>query len=273
MNSKLLECRVLHHRRRPKEHRFTNRIFFLALDLSEADALARRLWLFSRNRRNLYAFHDRDFLPAAGSPSSPEIPLLARARQELRRQGIETGETLRVVLVAIPRIAGYLFNPVSFYFCYDEDRPLCALAEVTNTFREVKTFPVPVGPKGDRFEARLPKEFYVSPFSESNGEFVFLLRFDGERLVVRIDEYEAGKLTVHSVVVGESRALTDRRLAWFAIKYPLLGLQVMARIHTQALRLYLKGLPWWRKGDQAHSQRNFTPPPVAIEPVPAGKKT
>jgi uncharacterized protein len=267
MNSTLLECRLLHHRMRPKHHRFTNRIFFFALDLAELDGLARRLILFSRNRRNLYSFREDDFLPQVGPPKTS---LLARVRQELARHGIAAGETLQVTLVTIPRIAGYLFNPVSFYFCYEGNRPLCALAEVTNTFREVKTFVVPASSRKHRFEARLPKEFYVSPFSECDGEFAFALRWNGDRLVARIDEYEAGVLTLHSVVLGEKRVLNNLQLFWFTLKYPLLGLQVMGRIHTQALRLYLKRLPWWRKAAQSDLQRNFHRP-GDIRPANAGE--
>lgn len=260
MNSSLLECRLLHRRLAPREHRFTNRIFFFALDLAELDALSRHLTLFSRNTRNLYAFRDRDFLiSGAGSESHPIASLLENLCQRLRAEGIDPGPGLRVVLVAIPRIAGYLFNPVCFYFCYDGKRPLYAFAEVTNTFREVKLFPVPPNGEGKLFTARVSKEFYVSPFSECDGEFSFKLRYDGERLVGRIDEYEKGKLVVHTVVVGQRRPLTDFNLAWFAVKYPFLGVQVMARIHTQALRLYLKGLPWRRKREQAAMQRNFYP--------------
>ncbi len=269
MNSALLECRLLHHRIRPREHRFTNRIFFLALDLAEVDTVSRRLSLFSKNARNLYAFLDRDFLPAEGA----ELPLLEKVRGYLRRENMEAGTDLRVVLIAIPRVAGYLFNPVSFYFCYNGIRPLCALAEVTNTFREVKTYTIRPAHETDKFEANLPKDFYVSPFTECDGRFVFSLRYNGSQLVARIDEFERGELVVHTVVVGEERALTDRNLAWFAVKYPFLGLQVMARIHTQALRLYLKRLPWWRKSDQAQLQKNFyQPAPTNRRASPEGIK-
>lgn len=260
MNSRLLECRLLHRRLSPRVHRFENRIFFFALDLSELDATAQSLALFSRNRLNLYSFRDGDFLMGVSAADLPAPTLMDKVRRHLENLKIETGPDLRVVLVAIPRIVGYLFNPVVFYFCYNGDRPLCAVAEVTNTFREVKTYLVPLAADGKHFEVRLPKEFYVSPFTECDGEFSFLLRFEDGRLLARIDEYEHGKLVLHSVVVGQNRPLSDRNLAWFAVKYPLLGMQVMTRIHTQALRLYLKRVPWWRKADQAGLQTNFHRP-------------
>jgi DUF1365 family protein len=270
VNSALLECHVLHHRVRPREHRFANQIFFLALDLSELDTVSKRLSFFSCNRRNLYSFRDTDFLIGSAQAAPPGASLLDKVRVHLQAQQVEVGKSLRVVLVAIPRIVGYLFNPVCFYFCHDGDRPLGAVAEVTNTFREVKTFWIPPAADGIRFKARLPKEFYVSPFTECDGEFAFSLRYENRQLSARIDEYEGGKMVVHTVVAGQTRALTDRNLAFYAVKYPLLGMQVMARIHTQALRLYWKRVPWWRKKDQAALQKNFYRPGVVDSPAGTG---
>lgn len=269
MNSSLFECRLLHHRFHPRTHRFNNRVFFFALDLAELDSTGRRLRLFSHNRRNLYALWNRDFFPApntndSGGNQAEHLTLLEKVRLYLNQQKVATGPDLRVLLVTIPRIAGYLFNPVSFYFCHDGDQPLCAVAEVTNTFREVKKFILKPGAAGTagagRFSGRMPKEFYVSPFADSGGEFSFSMRCSDGQLNVTIDEYEEGRLMLHSVVSGQGRPLNDRTLAWFALKYPMLGLQVMTRIHTQAFRLYLKRFPWWRKTDQLSRQKNYYQP-------------
>lgn len=268
MNSHLLECDLLHHRFSPRVHRFANRVFFLAVDLDELEPLARRLRLFSRHRPNLYALRDADYLPSAdhldrpGSTGSSRPSLRDRAHAFARKHGVTIDPQVRVMLVTIPRIAGYHFNPVSFYFLFRGAEPLCAIAEVTNTFREVKPYflaPDTIRPNGS-FRLRIPKHFYVSPFTDSGGEFDFTLRLRDGRLAVRIDEYEGGQRVLHSVLTGRPRPFTDRMLAWFAVKYPLLSLQVMARIHTQALRLYWKRIPWYRKSDQSDLQRGFHPP-------------
>ena len=266
MNSALYECHLLHHRLHPREHRFTNRIFFFALDLDELDALSRRLRLFSRNRPNFYQFRDADHLPSEEeSAESPAPSLKEKVNRYLRHKGVAV-EAARVVLVTIPRVAGYLFNPVSIYYCYDADgEALCAIAEVTNTFREVKPYLLaPESKDHARFRLRVPKLFYVSPFSPLTAAFDFHLRLPDERLVVRINEYEGDRLLLHSVLAGRRRPLTDATLAGFALKYPLLSLTVMARIHLQALHLYLKKVPYFRKAADPSRQTALWRPHSSI---------
>ncbi len=264
MNSALYECRLLHRRVAPREHSFRNRLFFFRIDLDEVSEMARSLFLFSRNRRNLYEFRDDDYFPgAAGSPpSDPGGPSLkSRVTDYLQGHGLAATQS-RVVLVTVPRICGYHFNPVSFYYCYDADgSPLCAIAEVTNTFREVKQYLLPpsaLGAKGFRF--RLPKFFYVSPFARADGEFDFFLGLPDEKLVCRIDEYESGELLLHSFVSGARRPLGDAALLWFALRYPALGLQTMFRIHQKALKLYLMRVPYFRKAEHPEHQKDFHDP-------------
>ena len=190
MNSCLYECSVLHARFSPRQHRFVYRIFLFAIDLDELTELHRRLPLFSVARRNLYSFRDRDYLPtteplhnaptgSAGGPpaiSPTESPPLATpenlksrvlAHLSTHTPGLDlTGA--RVVLVTLPRIFGYLFNPVSFYFCYDRHgAPLAALAEVTNTFKEMK--PYVLGP-ATRLPAPLSPTTSTSDLPTSTGE-------------------------------------------------------------------------------------------------------
>lgn len=253
-----------------------------ALDLDELDSLHRRLRLFSFNRANLYSFREKDFLPngeslhnpTSSAPSSPVLTagptsLKARVIACLQAQGIDFAGG-RVMLVTLPRVLGYLFNPVSFYFCYDSDgRPVASIAEVTNTFREMKPFVL--GPQtrtGDSkfaiFSLRLPKYFYVSPFSDMDVEFDFALRAPGEKLSVQIDDYKEGKRTLTSFLNGSKEPLTDARLAWFSLKYPFITLKVIALIHWHALRLYLKKIPWFAKADRPEAQRDLYRPHISI---------
>ena len=186
----------------------------------------------------------------------------------------------RVLLVTLPRIAGHLFNPVSFYFCYRSDgSPLAAIAEVTNTFREVKPYllgPATFSPPISRlpspisqFRLRVPKHFYVSPFSDVDVAFDFTLRPPGDQLSIQIDDHAAGARTLTSTLQGVRRELTGARLAWFALKYPLVTLGVIARIHWQALRLWLKRVPWFPKSARAAEQHPFHRPHSAAPTSPA----
>jgi len=254
-------------------------MFMFAVDLDELEALHRKLRLFSFNRRNLYSFREGDFLPtgepvfnpSTNSPTNrkPEIVnLKSRVVAHLAGRGIDlTGG--RVLLVTLPRVLGYLFNPVSFYFCHDRDgRPVAALAEVTNTFREMKPFVLgPDTREGDAFSLRTPKYFYVSPFTDMAVAFDFTLRVPGEHLAVQIDDYDAGQRTLTSTLTGPRRPLTDRTLAWFTLKYPFLTLRIIGLIHWQALRLYLKNVPWFAKAARPDAQRDLYRPHASITPA------
>ena len=252
-----------------------------ALDLDELEDLDRGLRLFSVNRSNLYSFRERDFLPAGEpvhNPSSPgksPLPassLKARIMAYLGERGIEAAGG-RILLVTLPRVAGYLFNPVSFYFCADRNgQPIAALAEVTNTFREMKPFVLnSAARQGTAFRLRIPKYFYVSPFTDVDVAFDFTLRDPGEKLSVQIDDYAGGQRTLTSTVGGTRRPLTDGTLAWYLIKYPLITLRIIALIHWQAFRLYLKNVPWFPKAARPDAQRDLHRPhhslTATVQPV------
>ena len=280
LRSALYECTVLHERFAPRRHAFSYRLFYLALDLDEIPALARQLKLLSFTRPNLFRFDERGYLPLAeplhnASPAAPArapaelATLKSRVRACCAAHGAEPGPGGRVLLITLPRVLGYQFNPVSFYFCTDAaGTPIGAIAEVTNTFHEVKPYFIPVAAagRGGVFRLRVPKHFYVSPFSGLDLEFDFTLHVPGERLAVRIDDHEAGRRVLHTTLSGRRAPLTDARLAWFLLKYPFVTLAVMARIHWHALRLWLKRVPWFAKAAGAADQRDLYRPHPSIAP-------
>jgi DUF1365 family protein len=277
MNSCLYECRVLHARFSPRTHRFLYRIFLFAIDLDELDALHRKLRFFSFRRPNLYSFRDTDYLPTheplhAAASDAPRdqlasaVSLKARVLTYLTARDIDlTGG--RVMLVTLPRVFGYLFNPVSFYFCYDRSGALVAsLAEVTNTFKEMK--PYFLGPQtrtsAGEFALRTPKHFYVSPYSDVDVAFDFSIRPLGETLSIQIDDYVDGQRTLTSTLTGPKRSLTSARLAWFTLKYPLITLKIISLIHWHALQLWLKRVPWFAKGARPADQRALYRPHASL---------
>ena len=283
MRSSLYECHILHARFSPRPHRFLYRIFMFAVDLDELDQLHRRLPFFSVNRRNLYSLRESDFLPTTGRLHQPSTPapnpapaaqssaLKQRVLAYLAAQGLDlTGG--RVLLVTLPRVLGYLFNPVSFYYCYDRHGTcLAAITEVTNTFREVKPYwlgPATADPaKPGHFHLRTPKFFYVSPYSDVDVEFDFTLRPPAGKLSVQIDDYIGAERTLTSVLTGTQQALTGARLAWFTVKYPCITLRIIALIHWHALLLWLKRVPWFSKAARAADQRYLYRPHASITPT------
>lgn len=286
--SRLYECRVLHARLHPRAHRFAYRLFFLALDLDELPELARRLFFLRIDRPGLLSFRQGDYLPThepahnpgpSSAPTRPApasgAPLKARVLAHLAARGVSAPADARVLLVTLPSVLGYQFNPVSFYFVSTPDgAPLAALAEVTNTFRETKVFvlgPETLGQEprlGPAFRLRVPKNFYVSPFSDVDVSFDFRLRPPSDRLAVQIDDHEGPRRTLVSTVtsLGAPRPLRDRSLAWFSLKYPLVTLGVIAAIHWEALRLWVKRVPWFAKSARAADQRDLYHPHASLAP-------
>ncbi len=281
MNSRLFECRILHDRFIPRRHRFLYRVFMLAVDLDELDVVAKRSRLLRINRGGMFSFRESDFLktnepihnPSDESPTVPRadesVPLKKRVLNFLQSRGV-SDEVKRIELITMPRVAGYLFNPVSFYFCYDtQDHPVAAIAEVTNTFGEMKPFLL------DRecwesgaFRLRVPKHFYVSPFSDVDVEFDFKLRPVGDKLALQIDDHADGKRTLMTVLTGNARPLRDATLLWFTVKYPLLTLKVITAIHWQAFLLYLKKIPWFAKAARSADQRDLFQPHQSLNSRP-----
>ncbi len=277
LRSRLFECRVLHDRKSPRRHRFEYRIFMLAVDLNEIESLSHRFRFLGINGRGLFSFRERDYLQtdqsvhnpstqaradrSDGEKSQGDLSLKERVQSYLWEQGVN-GALGRVELVTMPRVAGYLFNPVSFYFCYDSaDRPLASIVEVTNTFGEKK--PYLLGRESWRkgeFRSRMPKYFYVSPFSDVDVAFDFQLRPVDDTLALKIDDYTGGQRTFTSVLTGTARRLSDARLMWFGLKYPLVTLKVIAAIHWEALRLYWKKVPWFEKAARPEDQRDVFQP-------------
>jgi uncharacterized protein len=264
MNSCLYECSVMHHRFAPKTHHFQHRIFMFYLDLDELDLLSKKIMSFSHNRRNLYSFRDSDHEPAGENFLKDRITLF------LRKNGIEPGPFGRVMLLTFPRVLGYVFNPISVYFCFDRDgKPLASVAEVGNTFLEKKLYLLgrdELSANGT-FKKITAKHFYVSPFSALDLNFDFQLKIPAEALGIKVDDLESDKKILISTLTGKRAALNNGKLLWFTVKYPLVTLKVIFLIHWHALLLWLKGTPFHRKATNVHFQREVLRP----HPTPSTK--
>ena len=257
MNSCLYECSVMHHRFSPKVHHFAHDLFMFYLDLDELDLVAQKIHLFSHNLRNLYSFRDPDHEPAGPGP------LKERIVRFIQQQGIDPGPFSRVMLLTLPRIFGYIFNPISIYYCFDSaGKPLCAVAEVGNTFREMKLYLLRQEEltAGTTFAQIVPKHFYVSPFSSLDLNFDFKLKIPAGELNLKIDDLDGGEKVLITTLRGRRAELTNRNLWWFTFKFPLLTLKVIFLIHWHALRLWLKGVPFHRKAANLPLQQEVLRP-------------
>lgn len=254
----LYECSVMHHRLSPKVHQFRYRIFMFALDLDEIDIMARKVQGFSRNHWNFYNFRDRDHLTF---PGGEDKTVKENILGYLEENGVSFPKDGRILLVTLPRVLGYIFNPVSFYFCEDAvGNALAAVVQVGNTFGEMKPYLIRQPERADFFRLVTPKHFFVSPFSELDLAFDFKLKVPQETLDIHIDDRKGNERVLLSALTGTRVPLTSAKLAWLTVKYPLITLKVIVLIHWQAFLLFCKRLPFYRKETAPELQRGVHRP-------------
>lgn len=236
LRSALFAGHVMHQRTRPKRHRLRYGVFYLAIDLDEAQTLAKRFRLLSFDRFNLFCFYERDYGDEAGGPLRDQVV------RKLQAAGLEASGS--IVLMTMPRMLGFAFNPLSVYFCYRGNGDLAAiLYEVNNTFGQRHSYIIPAIPDGDGLvRQQSVKSLYVSPFLDSDLRYDFIVRPPEEQVGVSITVSDSSGPILFAKLSASRRPLTDLALARAFVSYPLLTLKVVAGIHWEAIRLFLKGV-------------------------------
>jgi uncharacterized protein len=229
---------VMHARLKPLAHRFSYRVMSLLIDLGRLEEAGRQSPLFAVNHAALYSFHEADHGERDGSS------LRAYAERRAAEQGIDLAGG-KVLLLCYPRLLGYTFNPLSVYFCHRADGSLALIIyEVRNTFGDIHAYVLPVRP-GELSAAGLrqtqDKLFYVSPFVEMAMRYYFRLTPPGERVRLRILETDREGPLLAATFSGRRSVLTTSALLQSFLTLPLVTLKIMAAIHWEALRLWLKG--------------------------------
>lgn len=234
MTAALYECQVRHTRTTPLRHGFAYRTYLHLVDLDQMPRLP--WWL-----RPLAGFRAGDHI------GDPAATIRSNVDAYLAGQGVDLGGG-RVLMLTNARVLGYVFNPITVFWCHDaDDAPVCVVVEVHNTYGGRHCYLVRPDSAG---HARTDKEFYVSPFFPVDGDYHMRLPEPDARLAVTIRLNREGRTAFVATLRGRRRPLTSATLLRAAIRHPLSTLLVTARIRRQGIALYLRGLPVQRRPEE-----------------------
>jgi DUF1365 family protein len=240
MESSLYVGQLRHRRFRPARHEFTYSLFMAFLEIDRLPELMQVSPLAAYNRWNWASFHERDHFGEAGKP------LRERLAQSARQNGLDLPAG-KIFLLTHLRYLGYNFNPVSFFYCYDAGGSLqCIMAEVNNTFGEYENYWLDPGRElaaGGNKKYRFLKSFHVSPFMKLGQEYEWTFTPPSERLISQSTSYEGGRAIFDSTLKLERRDWSRAELHRALFRFPWMTMKVIAAIHWQAVKLFLKKVP------------------------------
>ena len=241
MTSSIYNGTVIHKRFKPKVHFFKYSVFSLLIDLSELDYLNKKIKFFSYNKFNLVSFYEKDHGNRDGSS------LVSWVKKNLDDNNINS-ENVKIKLLCYPRILGYVFNPLSVFYIYDENEKLaCILYEVKNTFGEQHTYIFKVDNDQNPYQHNCSKKFHVSPFIEMNCNYFFRLLKPSEKISVIIDQYQDNEKILYASQDGNRVNFTSIELIKSYLKHPLMTLKIILAIHFEAFKLWAKGIKFIKK--------------------------
>jgi len=242
MRSAIYTGTLRHRRFRPVRHDFTYSIFMPFLDIDQLSTLMRISPFTGYNRWNWASFYDEDHF------GDLSLSLRARLARDAQQHGVELPSG-PIFLLTHLRYLGYNFNPVSFFYCYDQNERLqTILAEVNNTFGETHNYWLTAknrsgNPEGSAHRYQFQKQFHVSPFLEMNCAYDWTFTEPAESLVVQSKSLQGGEPIFDSTLKLDALEWTARNLHRILLRYPWTTMKVIAGIHWQAVKLWAKGVP------------------------------
>ena len=240
MTSAIYNGTVIHKRFKPKLHFFKYKVFSLLIDLTELNILDKNISFFSYNKFNLISFFDKDHGERDGTS------LVEWVRKNLKDNKIEY-ENIKIKLLCYPRILGYVFNPLSIFFIYNNKEELISiLYEVKNTFGEQHTYIFKIENE-NLLQHNCEKRFHVSPFIEMNCNYFFRLLKPGNKISVIIDQYDSEDKILYASQDGIRSDFNTKYLIKSYLKHPIMTFKIILAIHYEAFRLWAKGIKFIKK--------------------------
>ena len=240
-NSYIYSGNVVHKRFKPKIHFFKYKVFSLLIDLSELELLDKNLKIFSYNKFNIVSFYDRDHGARDGSSIKEWVI------DNLKKNNIDN-ENIQIKLLCYPRIFGYVFNPLSVFYIYDNNSNLISvLYEVKNTFGEQHTYIFKTDIDQNLIQHRCKKKFHVSPFIEMDCIYFFRLLRPGKKISVIIDQNDKDGKILYASQDGVRSEMNNVNFVKSYLKHPLMTFKIILAIHFEAFKLWSKGIKFIKK--------------------------
>lgn len=258
LKSRLYRCKVTHKREKPRRNFFSYTIFMFMIDLDEGEKLNRKFPIIGYNRFNLFGFYDKDHFKQKNIADNRSTR--DKLFSYLKSKDIHFVPA-RIRLLTNLRILGYVFNPVSFYYLYDENEKVkYVIAEVSNTFGEMKFYLLENFSNGFFHEVH-DKYFYISPFTRPDDKLELKVGLPDTGFSIMVDNLRNGDKPVRTVLSGTEEKFSNAKLWWYFFRFPFVTLQIIGLIHWQALKLWMKGVKFHRKDDNRELQREiyYTP--------------
>ena len=225
---------VIHRRFKPLRHYFSYKTFSILFELNELEDLHKKIGIFSFNRFNIFSFYNKDHGSRDGNDLTEWVKI------NLKKYNLNFNVS-KIKLLCFPRVFGYVFNPLSIFYCYDRNILKAILYEVKNTFNEQHTYIFPVNNTSKIITQQCNKKFYVSPFIEMNTFYNFRLTEPDESIRILIKQTDkVGKILV-ACQVGKKQIMSVKQLLINFFTHPMMTFKIMVSIHYEALRLWKKG--------------------------------
>ena len=241
MNSCIYNGEVNHTRFKPIKHFLNYKTFSLFIDLDEIEQLDKSISIFSHNKFNIFSFYNKDHGDRDGKCLKKWVI------SNLQKYKIE-GNISKIKILCYPRIFGYVFNPLSIFYCYENDKLKSIFYEVKNTFNEQHTYIFKIK-DGEEIKQKCKKKFYVSPFMDMETFYNFKLIDPNQRLSVMIKQTDAEGTVLTATQTGDKKEFNFKQLLINFFKYSLMTLKIISSIHFEALLLWKKGAIY-RKRDK-----------------------
>ena len=241
MNSCIYNGEVNHTRFKPVKHFLNYKTFSLFIDLDEIEQLDQSISIFSHNKFNIFSFYNKDHGDRDGNCLKKWVI------SNLQKYKIE-GNISKIKILCYPRIFGYVFNPLSIFYCYENDKLKSIFYEVKNTFNEQHTYIFKIK-DGEEIKQKCKKKFYVSPFMDMETFYNFKLIDPNQRLSVMIKQTDAEGTVLTATQTGDKKEFNFKQLLINFFRYPLMTLKIISSIHFEALLLWKKGAIY-RKRDK-----------------------